>query len=372
MFYGALGLVFGRLADRRNRRNMILGGMILWSLATIGCGLARNFHELFIGRMLVGVGEAVLNPCAYSMIYDYFSKQRRSRAAAIYTTGAFLGGAGSFVFGGALVDLTAHWAGFTLPIVGNIGGWHAIFVFVGLPGLLVAILMLFVKEPVRREPSGSPARLADLFAYLRQNAKPVALIVIGFSMCGMSNIGLMSWVPTLFIRVFAWSAGQIGVAFGLIIMVAGVTGASAGGLWVSRRSVADSRFVVLRTARAAFLAMPLLLLLVGLSSNPTIVLVALGCLIFLGALVAGLAPVAVYEIAPHPLRAQLVSMYLMCGTVIPYGIGVLLIAAATDYLFRNDLAVGKSLALVLVCGSLLGAVLLNAAIKDRMQWPQKS
>jgi len=77
IFYTALGIPIGRLADRRSRRGIIAVGVTIWCLMTAACGLARNFSQLFLARIGVGVGEATLNPSAYSLISDYFPRQRR-------------------------------------------------------------------------------------------------------------------------------------------------------------------------------------------------------------------------------------------------------------------------------------------------------
>src|SRR5690606_4834207 len=94
--------------DSANRTRTLAICIALWSLATIFCGLATNFSQLFVARMLVGVGEAALAPAAYSLIADVYAVERRGRAYAIYTMGMYLGAGLAFAIGGSLVQMFAE------------------------------------------------------------------------------------------------------------------------------------------------------------------------------------------------------------------------------------------------------------------------
>jgi len=119
VFYTLLGVPIGRLADRRNRRNIIALGVAFWSLATVCCGLARSFWQLFAARVAVGVGEAALSPAAYSMLADLFPKEKLGRAIGIYSSGVFVGIGLSFIIGGMLIATIEAMGGITLPVVGH-------------------------------------------------------------------------------------------------------------------------------------------------------------------------------------------------------------------------------------------------------------
>ena len=103
LFYTVLGVPIGRIADRVSRRGLIALGVAVWSFMTAACGWAASFWQLFLARVGVGVGEAALTPAAYSMIADYFPKERLGRALAVYQSGAFLGAALAFILGGAVI-----------------------------------------------------------------------------------------------------------------------------------------------------------------------------------------------------------------------------------------------------------------------------
>ena len=151
IFYTLLGIPIARLADRYSRRLIIASGITIWCLMTAACGLARNYTQLFAARIGVGVGEAALSPSALSMISDYFPKETRGRAVAFYTMGIAMGVGLAMIIGGQVIALVSAAPPVVLPVLGELYAWQTVFLVVGLPGLLMAVLMKTVKEPVRRE-----------------------------------------------------------------------------------------------------------------------------------------------------------------------------------------------------------------------------
>jgi len=368
-FYSTMGLVLGRFADRHNRRNMIIAGMVLWCLATAACGLSQTYTQLFLARMMVGFGEATLGPAAYSMIADYFPPRRRAQATGVYTMGVFMGTGAALLFGGVAVAATSTAATVDVPVFGTLRAWQAAFLLVGLPGLLVAVMMLAVREPIRRDVDKADATLKDAMEFVRRNATLLLLILGGFSMSGLINYGVTTWVPTLFARRFGWSASEIGTAYGLILLVSGSLGVVAGGWWTSRPwRAAPGR--VLRTSRSALLVAVPLVAVASLAPSPWISLASLAGLAFVVGVPSGLGPVALYEVTPNQYRGQIIAFYLLSVTLLGLGCGVTLIAAVSDYLFASDLAIGKAMAVVLASGGLIGALLLEIASRQRIACEQ--
>jgi len=151
LFYTFLGIPIGRLADRRSRRAIIATGITIWCVMTAACGLAHNYWQLFSARVGVGVGEATLNPSALSLISDYFPREKRGRAISFYNMGVSLGVGIANIIGAWAIALTSAMAPITLPLVGALRPWQLVFLLVGLPGLVVALLMFTVREPRRRD-----------------------------------------------------------------------------------------------------------------------------------------------------------------------------------------------------------------------------
>lgn len=147
IFYALFGIPLGRLADSWHRVRLLSIGLALWSAMTALSGLARNSLHLGLARMGVGVGEATAGPAAYSLISDMFPKHMRGTALAIYSAGLFFGGGVSLMIGGAIVDSwdKANPGGGAFGLV----GWQVAFLAVGFPGLLLALIVLTIREPVR-------------------------------------------------------------------------------------------------------------------------------------------------------------------------------------------------------------------------------
>lgn len=361
LFYSTMGLFCGRLADTRNRRNMIIIGMVLWSMATIACGLANNFVELFLARMMVGVGEAVLSPAAYSMIADYFPKEKRARAASAYSMAITLGNGAALLFGGAAVAALAHSETTIVPIMGEVRSWQAVLFIVGLPGLIVAATMLLVKEPTRRDVNPNASSLNDAYLFVRGHALTLTLIIMAFALNGLITYCMNTWTAATFMRTFDWTAPEIASAQGTILMICGTLGIFTGGWWVSRAKQEISNAVVLRVARNALICIPVFALLVGFAPEPWMRLVGVAGVAFFQGFPSGLAAVAIYHITPNQFRGQVTAMYLMMGTLVGFGIGVTLVAAVADYIFQDEAAIGMSLGLVVTAAAVLAACLLNIA-----------
>src|SRR5262245_49603914 len=116
-FYTFFGIPLGRLADSKSRRTIIAAGFALWSFFTTCCGLARNFTQMLLMRMGVGIGEAALSPAAYSLITDYFPPKRRATAISVYSMGIYIGSGLAFIIGGAVAGLAAKQELWQLPLI---------------------------------------------------------------------------------------------------------------------------------------------------------------------------------------------------------------------------------------------------------------
>lgn len=233
IFYALFGIPLGRLADGWHRVRLLSLGLTLWSLMTVLSGFARSAATLSLARIGVGVGEATASPCAYSLIADWFPSRLRATALAIYSSGLFVGSGLSLMIGGAIVEA---WNG-AYPHGGPLGlvGWQAAFIAVGMPGLLFAIWVLSLREPVRGAidglPSpGNPQPWRSFAAELFQLLPPLTLLAalgrgpraLAFNVAGAVAIASAAWALArwtgssgqfLFLglgyyAVFSWASGQ--------------------------------------------------------------------------------------------------------------------------------------------------------------------
>jgi MFS family permease len=157
--YGVAGIPLGWLADRTSRRNLIFAGVLVWTVGTLACGFSQSFGQLFAGRLVVGLGEAVLSPAAISLISDYFPPSRRGTAVACFLSGIAMGIGAAILIGGGVLHFVQLGALSGTPLA-NLAPWRMVLLLIGAPGLLWALVILAIREPVRRgedEPSASGA-----------------------------------------------------------------------------------------------------------------------------------------------------------------------------------------------------------------------
>lgn len=176
VFYALFGVPLGRLADRWHRVRLLTIGLVLWSTMTALSGFARNYLSLSLARMGVGVGEATASPTAYSLISDYFPSRQRATALAIYSSGLYIGGGVSLFIGAKISQV---WdAAYPGGGLGGLVGWQAAFLAVGIPGLLLAVWVASLREPVRQPdaPAGARHPLIDFFVDLSMLLPPFTLL----------------------------------------------------------------------------------------------------------------------------------------------------------------------------------------------------
>lgn len=353
LFYAAMGLPLARIADAGSRRNLIAIGITVWSVMTALCGLARGFWGLFVARVGVGVGEATLGPAAFSMITDYFPKDRLARALSVYMMGVTFGSGLAYMVGGSVIAAVQEMDALVLPVVGAVQGWQLTFFLVGLPGVLIALLLMAtVREPARRGvgADGPAIPLAEAARYVWDRRAAYGAHIVGISVFVMVVYALNLWGPTYLIRTCGYTSPEAGWTFGSIMIGAGtagllVAGAVADG-WM-RRGVADA---YLRTILLSMLAMWPCVVALGFLPTDGLAIVGMSLAVFFSAFQGGLAAGALQLMTPNRLRGQVAALYFLIANLLGLGLGPTLVAIATDYLFGYDEAIHLSVAL---CGGVL-------------------
>ena len=224
VFYALFGIPMGKLADSWNRIRLITIGLSLWSAMTALSGLARTGWQLGAARIGVGIGEATASPCSYSLIADYFPRDRRAGALAVYSSGMYLG-AGLSLFLGAAIGKAWDQA-FPSGWLGLVG-WQAAFIIVGLPGLLLAAAIAMLREPPRggtdglvQQAHGQADPWRDFLAELVTVVPPLTLLAAGrrgrralainvMALCGIALMAVM--LARLTGDIAQWAALATGV-----------------------------------------------------------------------------------------------------------------------------------------------------------------
>lgn len=209
IFYALFGVPLGRLADGWNRTRLLAIGLALWSCMTALSGLAKSGAALAAARVGVGVGEATASPCAYSLISDWFPPRLRGTALGIYSAGLFLGSGLSLLIGGLIVESWNRAWPQDAPF--GLAGWQVAFLAVGLPGLLLALWVVSLREPARGAMEGIPTE-SDPRAWRNFGAE-LLRIVPPFTLVGAASRGSKSLIANLAIAAVlalaAWALGSV-------------------------------------------------------------------------------------------------------------------------------------------------------------------
>ncbi len=365
IFYTTLGIPIARLADRMSRRRIIAIGIAVWSLATALCGLTQRFWQLFLARVGVGVGEAALSPAAYSMIADLFPKRQLARALAVYSTGVYIGAGLAFIIGGWVIQTVSEASAISLPLVGELKPWQLTFIVVGLPGLLVALWMLSVREPARRGTRADDNILpfSDVLRFVREHKRVYYAHFFGFSLIGIVFNGFLAWTPTLLIRRFDYSAPEAGLVLGILLLVLGTLGIVAGGAladWLESRGRKDGTMIV---GLIAGIVLTPLAILAPLAGTAALTIALLSVFFFFSSFPYGASAAALQMITPNRMRAQVSAIYLLTLNLLGIGLSATAIALVTDFVLGDPQRIGSSMAIVGGIAAPFGALLLYRGLR---------
>jgi MFS family permease len=317
-FYAIFGLTVGWMADRYHRIRIISTCLAVWSLASIFCGLARSFLQLFFARLSLGAGEAGCIPSAHSIIGDCFPPQRRALAISVFTGIGLVG---------TLIGLTV--SGVLLERV----GWRNVFIIFGLPGLALALLLpLLLKEPERGrfERTGLPIESLPLIQAIRSVfAVRTARRLLTATTLYYCIFGAWVWVPTYYLRAYDISAAQFSTLGGLCLGIGSIVGIIVGGILVNALIGRNRLWEFWFPALTALLTAPLFLL-VYLTEN----IAASYVFLFLGAMAVGLGMgpslACMHIVTEHRVRATAIALVAFFTSIFGYGLTPVAIGVLSD------------------------------------------
>ena len=361
LFYTILGFPIARLADQRSRRAIIAWGIGIWSLMTAACGAARNFVQLLLARVGVGIGEAALSPPAFSLIADYFPRERLGTAISMYTMGTYLGVGLAQLIGGAVIALVSGDTAWSLPVVGFVRPWQVAFFVVGLPGIVVALLLFTVREPRRNAPRPAPVPVGEILAHIRRNARTIATHHVGAALIALVNYGFGFWLPTFFERTHGWTPSRAGYLLGVANLTFGIAGVSLAGRLSDRWQAQGMVDAKLKVCMLAALGLLVCDVVTPLMPTATLAAAMIFPLSFFASAPFGVAAAAVQEMVPPRMRAQASAVYLFVISLLGLAAGPTAVALVTDYVFRDEQMVRYSMTIVAIAGLLPAVLLLRAA-----------
>ena len=335
LFYVIVALPIARLADRGNRRNIIAGAVAVWSLMTAACGLAANFPQLVAARLGVGAGEAGLSPAAQSILADYFPPRRLGAALGLFSTGVSLGGGLALIVGGALLTAAPDIARTLLPFWPDPSPWRVVMLLVGLPGLVLALLFLTVREPVRRGGGTTGRPLQAVIGWLSDHRLAYLGMIGALSLMIFVSNAASAWIPAFLQRRFGWDAPTVGAHYGPLVLVCGAAGALAGGLVAVFLRRMGLRRANLVASLGGFLLAGPLAALYPLAPDAGVALGLIGAMVFAQGLTFGGGYAALQEMTPPRMRAQVTALNGLAVNLIGAGLGPLAVALVTDRLLAD-------------------------------------
>ncbi len=373
IFYIIAGIPMGRLADVMSRRWLVFIGQFFWSLMSVGCGLVGSYNPFLAFRVGVGVGEATLSPSAYSMITDLFPRRRLAFALSVYGLGIYIGSGLARFFGGYAIAFSQAYDNLQIPYVGReIFSWQIVFFLIAAPTIPLSILLLIIREPVRRDVRQiktaegtveASVPYSEVLGYLWTNRATMLTYSFGFALLSFSGYGAAAWVPSHLMRNFGWEPKDVGIAIGFVAITAGPIGILSGG-WLSdmfrRRGVPHARALVGLISGAGWIPFGIAYPLVG---SGTWAVLMYAPAVAVGAMSAGVGPAGIQEIVPNRMRGQASAIYLFIINLMGLGFGPFIIALFTQYVFGSDSDVRWSLLTVPVGAHVIACILLLAAIR---------
>jgi MFS family permease len=376
IFYIVAGLPIGYLADRMSRRFLIGAGQAVWTIATMGFGIAQTYPQMVLARIGVGTGESTLSPSAYSMIADLFPPKRLGFALSVYGMGIYVGGGLASLVGGYAVAAMGvgtragvESATYVLPLVGTLKAWQVVFFVIAIPTLPLTALLLHMREPIRRGVAQRQAAAAnsvgfsEFFKYMRANLGTISFHNIGFAFLSFSGYGAAFWNPSLFARIYQWDLAYVGKALGWMGLFMGPAGILFGG-WLAdkllQRGYTDARVRVGLISSVIWFPFGLLYPLMPDGNSAFLLLFPAT---FIAAMSWGVAPAAIQQMMPNQLRGQASAIYLFLISLLGLAAGPYLLGLITDLVFKDPMRVHHSLVATSVVAHIFSTVLLFLCLR---------
>jgi MFS family permease len=343
--YGIAGIPLGLLADRTSRRNLILAGVLVWSCGTIACGLSHTFGQLFTGRLVVGLGEAVLSPAAISLISDYFPPARRGIAVGSFLSGIAMGIGAAILIGGGVLHLVQIGALADTPLAA-LSPWRLVLLLIGAPGFLWTLAIFAIREPVRRSgdgptPDSGQGQAGGWRSIGWRRVLPIYIVV---AIASLVDNAVGAWAPTLLTRGFHMDRAAVGVQLGILITAAFGGGVLLGG-WLADRAGARGGWAwKLRVCLiASALILPVAIAMNGTQQN--IVLLSVPVYFALSGIVTACGFSSILDVVPNRSRGLAMSISFFLNVAVGGAVGPTAVALASDYIFGAEAGLGPGLAL---------------------------
>ena len=360
--YVLLSIPVGRIVDRANRIRVLIIGILIWTISCMMCGTANSFWQLGIARMGIGGGEASVTPASWSLLADYFPPEQRALPISIFLMGPYLGAGLSLLLGAEVISWASGLGQIELPIVGVIAPWQLTFMLVALPGVVIALLLPLLKEPVRQERLTTEAQAMTwkkVGQYIWPRRQLFGAYLLGSPFLVLVLYALQAWIPSLLVRVHELDIVQAGRYYGTIALIAGSAGVLSGPVfarWLSHRVKAERAPLIV--ILISILVLIPFVIAAGLATSLTAALIFISFASYWVTFPLALFATGLQNASPNELRGLMAGCYVLATNLIGLALGPSSVALVSDYVFQSDTAVGKSLALIAAIFLPLAALLV--------------
>jgi MFS family permease len=361
LLYTTAAVPLARMGDLSSRRGVIAAGIALWGLMTSVCGAAQTFWQFFLGRLGVGLGEAALTPNAYAIIADRFAPEKRAKAMGVFVIGASTGYGVALLIGAAAIAIAGAAQNALTPVGIPLAPWRVVLIGLGVLTIaLCGLVVLFVRDPVRRPDAGQPAAFRAVLADLYREWRGFAPLFLGVPLMNLAMYGFAAWSPAIIMRGFGWSETNTGLWLGASQVAAGIVGVFAFAWAADRSRVRGREEGVIDLISLGALGSALAMFLLPFAGN---VFASLALMAVVGVLTGGvstLAPVALQTLVASDRRGQVSSLFLLVANLLGIGFGATSVALVTDFVFGDASAVDEAVALVCSSALVVGAAVAVA------------
>jgi len=340
LLYALCAIPFGMMVDRKKRVWIIAFGIAVWSISTMATGLMTTFVLFFLARMMVGVGEAVMSPAAFSIIGDSFPKERRAKPIATYSAALFIASSITSFMISIIFKVTDGAEKVTFPVLGELSSWQVVLLGVGAPGLLVALLFFFLREPPRTESiQADTAKLSDGARFAGERSATLLCFVTIFTTMVAIAYAQFNWLPEMFSRTYGeenWGrsayAARNGTATLLFALPTYFLAGFVSDAW-SKRGRTDAPFIL---AIIGFLIMVPSTIVAPLMPNGWMAFGML-CVATIGiGMVSCVGVTALLQIVPGHVRGSIVAYYYLAITLLGGLVSPMLVGWLSTYVFGED------------------------------------
>ncbi len=351
--YIIFSIPFGRIVDKVNRVRVLIGGIIIWSVATAACGFSKNSWQLVLSRSGVGAGEAALTPASWSIISDLFPVEKRSFPMSIYLMGPYIGQGLSLLFGAQILRIYNEPVTLFESII--VQPWQIIFLIIAVPGIILGLFMFSLKDPERKEGLTGDREenesIREVFSYIIKNIGAYMPLLIGSAFIIVLLYGLQSWVPTFLHRIHGWEHTRIGDQYGLVALFAGSLGVISGPVFERYLTKLNYNPPIIILCIITSIALTILGPITFLSLSSDIVLIGIFITSFFITFPLALFATSLQNITPNQYRGVVSGLYVFTVNIVGYGLGPMVVAFFTDKVFKSEMAIDLSMAtMFLICG----------------------